>query len=230
MYPTASPGTTAQVRNDYYPPAQAPAVAKATPANVTAVPGAAAVVPFGVPTTVTVSDRSLALAQPAPGGSPAPGPRPDAGAVAPATVGREGPTRPVEVAVREEVEAPPEVAAALVPPELASPTFAKVELSALPAFLPLPGGLLPVDLAAWEQRVADFFRRLDSLGDDSPGDAPWERLTPWCGLLGAMAVALEVARRQLGRQPPPDLAEAGGRGLAWKWRTDPKGNSPLEQP
>jgi hypothetical protein len=86
-----------------------------------------------------------------------------------------------------------------------------------PLALPVPGALLPLELPAWEQGVRDFFSHLEAL-DSAQAEGPaWARLAPWCAALGAATVALEFARRQLSRRPPPGLADVAGRGLAWKW-------------
>src|SRR5262249_2474310 len=97
-----------------------------------------------------------------------------------------------------------------------------------PLMLPLPGAVLPLDLPAWERGVRDFFSHLDALDGGPTGELAWEKLAPWCAALGAAAVALEVARRQLSRRPPPRLAPVPGRGLAWKWSRE-RGAAP-EQP
>jgi hypothetical protein len=45
-----------------------------------------------------------------------------------------------------------------------------------------------------------------------------------------MTLALELARRRLGKRYPDDLGEARGRGLAWNWSADPNGRQPAERP
>jgi hypothetical protein len=99
-----------------------------------------------------------------------------------------------------------------------------------PLALPLPGGPLPVEVAAWEGAVRDLFSRLEALGDDVGEAADWGRLAPWCATLGAITVALEVVRRRLSKRYQPAPAEAAGRGLAWKWLPEPEGGEPPEQP
>jgi hypothetical protein len=99
-----------------------------------------------------------------------------------------------------------------------------------PLALPLPGGLLPVDVAAWERGVRDLFNRLEALGDEPAEMASWGRLAPWCAALGGITIALEIVRRRLSKRYPPTLAEAVGRGLAWRWSPEPDSGEPPEQP
>jgi hypothetical protein len=111
------------------------------------------------------------------------------------------------------------------------PVAPALEASRLfPLALPLPGGLLPLDVAAWERGVRDLFNRLETLGDEPGEGASWGRLVPWCAVLGGMTLALELVRRQLSKRFPPALTEAAGRGLAWRWSPEPGGGEPPEQP
>jgi hypothetical protein len=98
-----------------------------------------------------------------------------------------------------------------------------------PLALPLPGGLLPLDLAAWERGVRNLFSRLDALDDDAGEGANWERLTPWCAALGLLTVTLEIVRHRLSKRYPPGVTQTTGRGLAWQWPRKPKGHNLPEE-
>jgi hypothetical protein len=125
----------------------------------------------------------------------------------------------------------PEQTAALSQKQELPPDVILDEVPGLvPLVLPIPGTLLPADVAAWEQRVRDVFRRLDALTDSASADSLWLRLAPWCAAAGVMTVALEVARRQLNRRLPPGLFETASRGLAWHWPDDPEDDHDAEQP
>jgi hypothetical protein len=123
--------------------------------------------------------------------------------------------------------------AALTPglDETSVPAFPALDAGRLfPLALPLPGGLLPVDVAAWERGVRDLFSRLEALGDEPAEAASWGRLAPWCAALGGITIALEIVRRRLSKRYPPILAEAAGRGLAWRWSPEPNSGEPPERP
>jgi hypothetical protein len=117
----------------------------------------------------------------------------------------------------------PEQTAALATDQETPPDIALTDLPRLfPLVLPLPGALLPGDVAAWEQRVRDAFRRLDALADELVNESSWLRLAPWCAAAGVMVAVLEITRRHLGQRPPPGLFEAAGRSLAWHWPSAPE--------
>ena len=125
----------------------------------------------------------------------------------------------------------PEIAFTPEGNEEPGPVSPALEASRLfPLALPLPGGLLPVDVAAWERGVRDLFNRLEALGDEPGEAASWRRLAPWCAALGGLTIALEIVRRRLSKRYPPALAEAAGRGLAWRWSPEPDSGEPPEQP
>ena len=219
-YPTAQGGESPA---EYYPPAHE-AATTATPA-VTAIPGMTAL--------ATAAPAQPVLA--AHGQAPAflvPPPVPFV-ALAPAAV----PAAPVEAAAPLPAEGVWEAFRSGLQAALAnasaeeSPASALPELQTGPVFplsLPLPGGLLALDLANWQLGVRALFRRLDALDEELGEVSSLERLAPWCAALGAVTVAMELARRQRSQRYPTDLTETAGRGLAWKWAAVPPGGNPPE--
>lgn len=238
-YTTQAARGSAATTAEYYPPGTADAAyayreaaPQASAPTLTAIPGT------GTPGAVAAaqppraeSGTSLIAPQGVHAGParesvplrPDPGPRQVQGRPSADAVARK--------ALTEEAQALPEVAAGPVKAEATPSPVTEVEMPDLfPLALPLPGGLLPVDLAGWERGVADFFRHLDALGGEGAAEPPWLRLAPWCVALGALTAAMTIVRRQLSKAAPPSVAETAGRGLAWRWPSGPGGNTPPEQP
>jgi hypothetical protein len=151
--------------------------------------------------------------------------------VAPAGAAEVRAPAPAEAAWEAFQSGLPEVALTPEGNEEAGPVLPALEASRLfPLALPLPVRLLPVDVAAWERSVRELFNRLEALGDEPAEMASWGRLAPWCAALGGITLALEIVRRRLSKRYPPALAEATGRGLAWRWSPEPDSGEPPEQP
>jgi hypothetical protein len=224
-YPTARGGESA---TEYYPPsstASAPAAATtAAPAvsaviSTTALAVAAPVLPVlaaPVQAPALIAPPPVQAAAPAPAvttvGSAEPGTQP------PAEGGPKASLSGFQAALAE--PSADETFGAALPEVQAGPVF--------PLSLPLPGGLVALDLENWQRGVRALFQRLEALEEDLGEEAGLYRLAPWCAALGAVTVALELARRRLNKRYPPDLAEIAGRGLTWKWACVPPAGHPPE--
>jgi hypothetical protein len=94
-------------------------------------------------------------------------------------------------AVAAEASGPPAIAESPAQPDaLVSP----LALGMLPGSGQVAAGMLPVDLAALERGVEQFFGQMGRLGDHISGSEAAQRLTPWLVAVALSTAALEAAR------------------------------------
>jgi hypothetical protein len=71
-----------------------------------------------------------------------------------------------------------------------------------PQLASLVAGMAPVDLAALQRGVDQFFTRLEGLGEELPRGPILLRLAPWIATTALATAAWEVAREQMRKQSP----------------------------
>ena len=109
-------------------------------------------------------------------------------------------------------EAPAEAGGPLVvaaEPAQADAAVAPLALSLLPSSGQVAAGMLPVDLAALERGVEQFFGQMARLGDHVSGSEAAQRLAPWLVAVALSTAALETARWRFWKAAPGTPVLAG---------------------
>jgi hypothetical protein len=215
--------TAAEFAKSYFPyvPAHAadPAVA-----------AAALTPPPAPPAHAVAADR--VLSQLVPPAAPIPAPAVPARDTATEAARPLTPTSPQVAAGDVASEEPPGAVAAVTEGALQTVVALPVldPRRAVPAELPLPLDLPPVDWHVWAGAVGRLFQGLDAQTREAEEEPSFvTRIAPWCVTLGALGVSLEFARRWFARRSQ-DLTDVPPRGLAWDWLPDRARPSAEKQP